>query len=290
VLSLLVLLLAIGGGLWWYYHPKVTRTDGIVYGQRHGQNLTFDIVRPARSNGLGILLIVSGGWRSSGPGSFRPFMGASLLRHGYTIFAISHVSQPKATVTEIAEDVSRAVRFIRHRAGEYAIDAKRMGVTGGSAGGHLSLLLATRGATGASNAVEALDRESSAIQAVAVFYPVTDLLNLGASTENPGDGGPPRSFVSAFGPESTNLSVWRVTGHELSPIYYVTSNLPPTLIIHGGADTLVPPDQSIRFQEQAHQLGRTVDVLVRPGKKHGWLSMLWDVHLFADWFDRYLKP
>jgi acetyl esterase/lipase len=119
---------------------------------------------------------------------------------------------------------------------------------------------------------------------------VTDLLNLGASTENLGDGGPPKSFVKAFGAQSTNLNVWKVVGRELSPIYYISSNLPPVLIIHGGADTLVPPDQSARFQCQARKAGRNVELIIRPGKQHGWLTMLWDVHLFADWFDRYLQP
>ncbi len=121
-----------------------------------------------------------------------------------------------------------------------------------------------------------------------MFYPVTDLLNLGASTENPGDGGPPKSFVKAFGPQSTNLPVWKVVGHEMSPIYYVSSNLPPILILHGGADTLVPPDQSERFQAQAHALGRNVELTIRPGRKHGWPTMIFDLCLMADWFDRHL--
>jgi acetyl esterase/lipase len=289
VLALGLILACGSGGAWRYFHPKVTRTDGIIYGQRHGQDLTFDIIRPARRNGLGILIMLSGGWRSSGPGSFQPFMGAALLRHGYTLFAVSHLSQPRATVTEIAEDVNYAVRFIRYHAHEYGIDPKRLGVTGGSAGGHLSLLLAARGGPGPKTAADPVQRESSAVQAAAVFYPVTDLLNLEGSTEDPGNGGPPKSFVRAFGSQSTNLAIWRVMGRELSPIYYISSNLPPVLIIHGGADTLVPPGQSQRFQTRARQMGRRVELIIRRGKKHGWLTMLWDVRLFADWFDRYLQ-
>src|SRR5207247_2041552 len=117
---------------WWYFHPSVSRTAGIVYTERHGHKLTFDIVRPARPNGLGVLLMVSGGWHS-GPNAFRPFMAAPLVRHGYTVFAVSHLSQPKATVMEIVEDVNRAARFIRSHAREYGIDPNRVGATGGSA-------------------------------------------------------------------------------------------------------------------------------------------------------------
>ena len=115
------------------------------------------------------------------------------------------------------------------------------------------------------------------------------MLNLGDSTENLGDGGPPKSFVKAFGPQSTNLAVWKVIGREMSPIYYVSSNLPPSLIYHGDADTLVPLDQSERFQAEARKQGRIVEIVVHHGGKHGWLSMVWDLRRFADWFDHYLR-
>ncbi len=286
VLLIAVLLVA---SVWIYFHPGYERTSGVVYGQRQGKDLTLDVVRPTRPNGLGVALMVSGGWKSSA-GSLRPWMVAPLLRRGYTVFAVYHISQPQATVMEINDDVNRAVRFIRHHAGQYGVDPKRLGVTGGSAGGHLSLMLATRGAPGTNGTTDPVDAESSAVQAVAIFYPVTDLLNLGESTENLGDGGPPKSFVKGFGPNSTNLAVWKVIGREMSPIYYVSSNLPPTLIYHGDADTLVPLDQSERFQAEARKLGGTVELVVRRGGQHGWLSMVWDTRQFAIWFDRYLRP
>ena len=88
---------------------------------------------------------------------------------------------------------------------------------------------------------------------------------------------------------STNLTIWKGIGHDLSPIYHVTSNLPPVLIYHGDADTLVPLDQSERFQAKAREFGRTVELVVHPGGEHGWLAMLWDVREFGKWFDRYLR-
>jgi len=278
----------VAGGLWLYFHPTFRWAPGIVYGQRHGRSLTLDVVSPEKSNGLGVVLMVSGGWKS-GTNSFRSWMVAPLLRRGYTVFPVYHVSQPTSTVMEIYDDVSKAVRLVRHRAKEFGVDPDRLGVTGGSAGGHLSLMLATRGGPGPADAKDPVDRESSAVQAVAIFYPVTDLLNLGESTENLGDGGPPKSFVKAFGPQSTNLAVWKVIGRELSPIYHIHSNSPPTLIYHGDADTLVTLDQSQRYQARAREFGRVVELVVHPGGGHGWLSMLWDIHAFADWFDRYLK-
>ena len=202
--------------VWLYFHPRLQVISAVVYGHRQGRDLTLDVLRPAKPNGIGILLMVSGGWKSQA-GSFRPWIAAPLLRRGYTIFAVYHVPQPEATVMEITDDVNRAVRFVRHNAREYGVDPQRLGVTGGSAGGHLSLMVATRGGPGPADAIDPVDRESSAVQAVAIFYPVTDLLNLGNSTENLHDGGPPKSFVKAFGPQSTNLAVWKVIGHEMSP-------------------------------------------------------------------------
>ncbi|MBN8246528.1 MAG: alpha/beta hydrolase fold domain-containing protein, partial [Verrucomicrobia bacterium] len=168
--GLVVLAGLIAGGLWWYFHPSFTRSGPIVYGQRHGHDLTLEVVRPRRPNGLAVILMVSGSWKS-GTNSFRPWMTAPLLRRGYTVIPICHLSQPKATVMEIVEDVGRRVRFVRHHAREHGVDPDRLGVTGGSAGGHLSLMMATRGGPGRDTAVDPVDRESNAVQAVAIFYP-----------------------------------------------------------------------------------------------------------------------
>lgn len=288
IVSLVGLAALLVGTGWWYLNPSVDRTDGVVYAQRNGTNLTLDVLRPSHPNGRGVALMVSGGWKSKRAGETPVWLMAPLLRRGYTIFAVCHVSQPKSTVMEIIEDMHRGIRFVRHHAKEYGVDPNRLGVTGGSAGGHLSLMLATRGGPGAADATDPVDRESSAVQAVAIFYPVTDLLNLGTSTENPGDGGPPKSFVRAFGPDSTNMPVWKMIGHASSPIYHITTNLPPTLIYHGDADTLTPLRQSESFRDQAATAGREVRIVVHPGGQHGWLTMPWDILHFADWFDRHL--
>ncbi len=288
VAALILVALLCVGGVWLYFHPRLEVTRGVVYGHRQGQDVTLDVLRPARPNGIGIVVMASGGWKSQA-GSFRHWMAAALLRRGYTVFAVYHIPQPEATIMEITEEVYRAVRFIRHNAVHYGVDPQRLGVTGGSSGGHLSLMIATRGGPGDANAADPIDRESSAVQAVAIFYPPTDLLNLGNSTENLHDGGPPKSFVHAFGPTVTNLDAWKIIGHEMSPIYYINSNLPPTLIYHGDADTLVTLDQSQRFQAEALKQGRTVVLVIHHGGKHGWLSMIWDIRQFANWFDRYLR-
>ena len=288
VLALILLALLLSGVGWWYFHPDFSLTPGIVYTRRNGKDLTLDVVKPAHPSGSCILVMVSGRWKSD-PKKFQPWMASSFLRHGHTLVAVSHLSQPEASVQEIVEDVQYAARFVRHHAKEHGIDPNRIGVLGGSSGGHLSLMLATRGGPGDPKALDPVNRESSVVQAATVFYPVTDLINLGLSTENLGDGGPPKSFRNAFGPKGADLSTWKVIGHDLSPIFHVTQALPPIFIAHGDADTLVPLDQSTRFRQKAVQLGREVLLIVRPGEKHGWPTMLWDAHLFADWMTEKLR-
>jgi acetyl esterase/lipase len=284
-----VLLLVLGVGLaWWYFTPAYTDARGIVFTQRHGHDLTLSVIRPANPSGAGVLMMVSGSWKSD-PHKFQPWMAASFLRQGMTVIAITHLSQPQATIMEIVEDVHRAARFVRHHAKDYGIDPKRIGVIGGSSGGHLSLMLATRGCPGDPAAPDPIDREDSSVQAVAVFYPVTDLLNLGSSTQNLHDGGPPKSFRNSFGPDAANLEKWKVIGRDVSPIFHISEELPPVFIVHGSADTLVPLDQSQRFQKRASDLGEDVELLIRPGKKHGWPTMFWDAHLFAGWLSAQLS-
>ncbi|AHF92879.1 esterase [Opitutaceae bacterium TAV5] len=260
----------------------------MVYGKRQDRPLLMDVIQPERPNGAGVIVMVSGSWKSR-TGPFDPWLAAPLLRRGYTLFAVHHISQPEVTIMDIVADVNRAVRFVRYHAGDYGVNPEKIGVTGGSSGGHLSLMLATRGGEGAADAADPVERQSSAVQAVAVFFPVTDLLNLGNSTQNLHDDGPPKSYVRGFGLASRDPGPWRPVGREMSPIYHIPAAMPPTLIIHGTADTLVPLDQSVRFREEARRHGTEVELIERPGKNHGWIGMITDIRLFADWFDRTLR-
>jgi len=286
------LLLLIAVAFWWYwFRAPFEQLPRIHYGSRDGKPLVLDVFRPPRQNGAGVLLMVSGGWKS-GSGSIRPELFAPFIRRGYTVFAVQHISQPDCTISGIVEDVTQSVRYVRHHAQKFGIDGTRLGVIGGSSGGHLSLMLGTTGSAGDPASADPVQRESAAVQCVACFYPPTDLLNLGSSTENPGDGGPPKSFVAGFGPRAKPHASWRILGRELSPIYHIKASMPPTFIVHGDSDTLVPLDQSQRFTEAARQAGATVKLEVRQGQGHGWPSMIFDIVRFADWFDQHLisKP
>jgi len=277
----------------WPAWPQETkefkRTEDVVYGRKFGTALTMDIFQPSKPNGLGIIFVVSGGWFSSHemimPGDYKP-----MLDRGYKVFAVVHGSQPRFTIPEITQDMQRAVRFIRHHAVEYGIDPNRLGVTGGSAGGHLSLTLGTHGAKGPADAKDPVDRESSAVQCVACFFPPTDFINYGAPGVDGVGTGILKDFKPAFGPRADTPEGRQKLGREISPIYFVGSNMPPTLIIHGNADPLVPFQQSETFVKRSREAGATAELIVREGKGHGWPNWQTDVNLCADWFDKQLRP
>jgi len=275
----------------------VKRTSDVVYGRKAGMALTLDVFQPGQKNGAGVIFLVSGGWASSHDDTSMVHVDvdnyAPYLRRGYTVFAVVHGSMPRFNVPDIILDVQRAVRFIRHNAAEFGVDPNRLGVLGSSSGGHLALMIATQGGPAAVATSDPVDRESSAVQAVACFFPPTDFLNWGAPGVDGVGRGPLSPLFAAFGSLSDTDLGRQIVGKMISPIYYVTSSLPPTLIIHGDADVVVPLQQSQSFAAKAKEVGAPmVKIIVRKGKGHGW-GDFWkskeDVDEFADWFDHYLN-
>ena len=275
----------------------VRRTEDVIYGRKSGMALTMDVFQPAKPNGCGLVFLVNGGWLSS---KATPLMVTVRLEdyrvfldRGYTMFAVVTSSQPKFTIPEEIEDVLRAVRFVRRNAALYDVRPERLGVLGSSSGGHLTLSIATRGGPGKSDSTDPVDRESSAVQAVACFFPPTDFSNYGSPGVSGVGMGPLAPLQVAFGPLALTPEGREQLGREISPINSVTDKLPPTLIIHGDRDDVVPLQQSESFVEKARSVGAVhVDLIVRAGKGHGW-GDFWksteDIIAFADWFDRHLK-
>jgi acetyl esterase/lipase len=271
--------------------PKASfkRTEDIVYGRKFGTALTLDVFQPIQTNGYGLLLMVSGGFYSSHE-AINVKLFQEFLNRGYTVFAVVHGSQPRFVIPEIVEDIHRAVRFVRHHASRVGVKSDKLGIMGASAGGHLSLSMATQGGPGKTDAKDPVDRESSAVQAVACFFPPTDLLNYGKPGEDAVGVGILAGFKSAFGPRSDTAESRQVYGKEISPIYFVSSNLPPILIIHGDADKLVPIQQASSFLDKAREVSKApMKLIVREGKEHGWPGIEADMVIFADWFDEHLR-
>jgi acetyl esterase/lipase len=274
----------------------VKRTPDVIYGRKAGMALTLDVFEPSKKNGAAVIYIVSGAWLSShddntmvhvSPEVYNPF-----LARGYTVFAVVHGSQPYFAIPDAILDIHRAVRFVRFNAEKYGVDSNRFGILGSSSGGELALMIATQGGVGPAESTDAIDRESSAVQAVGCFFPPTDFLNWGSPGADAVGRGPMSSLVSAFGTLASTEAGRRALGQEISPIYFVTPKLPPVIIVHGDADLVVPLQQSESFAVRAKQVGAPeVKILVRKGKGHGWPDY-WnskeDVDAFVDWFDQHI--
>jgi acetyl esterase/lipase len=279
--------------------PEFKREEDVIYGRKYGVALTMDVFTPEKQNGAAVALVVSGGWFSARE-SIKPEHLSELLKRDYTVFAVVHGSQPKFTIPEILSDIHRAIRFIRHNAADYGIDSERLGVMGGSAGGHLSLMQGTAGTAGEPNAPDPVDRESSRVQAVACFFPPTDFLNYGKPGEVALGRGILKDFPAPFDFHEFNAAARRFVpitdeakileiGRQISPIEHVTSDDPPTLIIHGADDELVPLQQAEIFIEKLKAAGVKAKLVVKPGVGHGWPNLDDDLAQFADWFDDHLR-
>ena len=298
MVALLVLLLVTASAL--AQAPAFTRQEDVIYGRKFGTALTMDVFTPKENaNGAAVVWVISGGWFSSHDNIGPPFV-AEFIKRGYTVFAVVHGSQPKYTIPEILQDMNRAMRFIRTHAGDYHIDSDRVGITGGSAGGHLSLMQGTAGDAGKADARDPVDRASSRVQAVACFFPPTDFLNYGPSGLSAITSDTLKPFRPPFDFHELDKNAnrfERITDEakikeilkQISPIYHISADTPPTLIIHGDADKLVPLSQSQSFIDKLKAAGVPCELVIKPGLGHGWITMVEDTKTLADWFDKYLK-
>ncbi len=288
--KILALLCLLSLALTTFAADNFTRTEDVIYGRKFGTALTLDVFQPKTPNGYAIIHVVSGGWYSGHEviqgclAFYQPF-----LAKGYTVFAVVHGSQPKFTISEIVPDMNRSVRFIRHNAKKYGINPDHIGVTGGSAGGHLSLVLGTMGGFGNAKAPDPIDRESSEVQCVACFFPPTDFLNYGKAGEDVLGQGVLAPFKAAFGEIPADTEARQKYGREISPFYHISSNTPPTLILHGDKDTLVPMQQAEIFLNKAKEFGVPTKLIVKPEAGHGWADWQNDAGQFVEWFDTYLR-
>lgn len=262
---------------------EIDITEDVVYGHKDGLALSMDVYRPQKPNGAAVLFMVSGGWyskwappRSSLP-LFTPF-----LAKGYTMFAVRHGSSPKYSIPNAVADVRRAVRFLRQNEKRFDIDADRMGVMGMSAGGHLSLMLGTTGDDGDADADDRLDRVSSRVAAVVALVPPTDLRV--AVWDAPESLPAYRNFPA--------LNLPMKPAEQNSPLFHVTSDDAPSLVIMGEKDGLVPPkhgewiDAAFEEQDVQHKLV----IVPKAGHDLGGVQNLGKVMNHATgWFGKHLK-
>jgi acetyl esterase/lipase len=243
----LVLILTVCAAAQVMAQAQVETIPDVVYGHKDGLAMTFDVIKPkANANGAAVIFMVSGGWVSD---------------KGFTVIAVRHGSSPKYLIPEIVSDVRRAVRFIRHNAKQWGVDPDRLGVFGGSAGGHLALVLGTASDNGDPNAKEDFMKESDRVASVVAYFPPVDLRPLARGLNPQPTGGSLDRFPA--------LNFEKEKAADYSPIVHVSPDDPPTLLIHGDKDNLVPVNNSKVIHEAFQKNNVKTQLIIIEGAEHG---------------------
>ena len=228
-------------------------------------NLLLDVYEPVGLTGKlpAVLVIHGGGWFGGDKAdAYNTEVSRSLAADGIVVFSVNYRLVPKARYPAQLDDVQRAVRWVRAHSDEYGIDAKRMGATGDSAGGHLASLLGTRDTR--DNSDEKLSTFSSKVKCVVDLYGPSDFMADKSTSKLP-------SFASSlvtnfFGIKREDaLELYR----EGSPISHVDKSSAAFLIMHGDKDPLVPADQSSRLADALKRAGVEVKMIVMLNDGHG---------------------
>lgn len=257
-------------------------TADVVYGRKAGMALTYDVIRPRENrNRAAVIFIMSRSWVSpwappgafvgqSGPEGFKEFPQLAAKKHfrqlverGYVLFIVRHGSVPHFPIPDAVADVRLAVRHIRFHAGRYGIDDRRIGAYGGSAGGHLALMLGVASDGGRQDSLDEIERTGDCVAAVVAYFPVADF----------------RGWDVDFDPELAD---------DVSPIVHVTPDDPPTLLICGSQDDLL--DQSQRMYDALQKNKVASRLMIIEGAGHGFTGEPDDRASAAllEWFDQYL--
>jgi acetyl esterase/lipase len=234
-----------------------TRTRDVIYLKAGGTAFTMDVFTPAKPNKAAVVFVVSGGWISdhSMLNSFAPDIERVFADGGFTVFEVVHGAQPRFKVAEIVEQLRTAIRFVHAHAAEYGIDANRVGVSGISTGGHLALMIA--------------GSPDSPVNAVAAIAPPTDLANWGKPAFLLIDDPQMEMFIPALGIDAKGpRNDIDALIKRLSPITYVNPKYPPTLIVHGDDDKVVPLQQAQAIDQALTKSGVSHKLEVVPGGGH----------------------
>jgi acetyl esterase/lipase len=230
--------------------------------------------------------IHGGGWTSGDKGSGAGSVDIQeLLGRGFIVASLDYRLAPQYKWPSQITDVKCAIRHLRANAATYKLDPNRIGVWGGSAGGHLVAMLGTTDASARFDVGEYGD-QSSRVQAVVDLFGPADL---------PALLGGPGLVVgqSVFGATSRDDPILV----KASPITYISPDDPPFLILQGDKDTTVPLEQSQILYDQLKAGGVNATLVIVKNAGHSFTPVGGAISpsraeltkMIADFFDKYLK-
>lgn len=209
-------------------------TDRAVFGITRPRMAVF---RPDRPNGAAVLLTPGGGYRWVVVDKEGYEMARWLTARGFTAFVLFYrlpgegwAAGPDAPLA----DAQRAMRLIRHRAGDFALDPERVAAMGFSAGGHVCASLSTRFAAKVYQPVDTADRLSAKPHSAAPIYPV---VSMDPAIAHPGS----RELLLGKSPAAELEALY-------SPDQQVPADAPPHFLLHAEDDDVVPVENTLRLR------------------------------------------
>lgn len=219
---------------------KVSIEEGVVFGTGGGRDLHCDVFLPPEpgTKRTAVLLVHGGAWMHGDRTQLRGY-GILLARYGLVCVASEYRLSGEAHWPAQIDDVQTALAWLRANAERLGVDTGRIVVSGNSAGAHLALMLAGR---------------DDGLAAVVAIYPPTEL-RVGRHLDDP--------IRLLLGPDHTPE-----LEREASPIRYVHPGYPPTMLVHGNADEIVPVDASFAMYHELVKAGAPVELHVFDGEPH----------------------
>ncbi|HYO50375.1 MAG TPA: alpha/beta hydrolase [Chloroflexia bacterium] len=234
--------------------PSVSTTT-LTYATREGQSLQLDLYRRQGTEDAPAPLVVvvhGGSWEGGNRADFPP-LSNYLAARGYVVASIDYRLAPQHPFPAARDDLLDAIAYLRENAASLGIDPGRIVMLGRSAGAQLALLVA-------------YTANDPAIRGVVSFYGPTDFPYLYTHPTNPAVLDSDRIIKQYLG---GGLEQAPATYDAASPVSFVGTDTPPTLLIHGGRDELVWPIHSQLLAERLEAAKRPYVLLDLPWATHG---------------------
>lgn len=256
LLSLLLLVMLSSAGC----HAQPAIQTDVVYGTAGGEDLKMDVYTcPTPGPHPAVLLIHGGGW-SQGDKSSDRAGGTALAQRGVVCFSLNYRLAPKYPWPAQILDCARAARFVRANAAKYDVDPTRLAAWGGSAGGHLSLMLGVIKPDDYQSEDDPNRALSAKVTCVVDYFGPTDLRGVSVS---PQASGIVSRFIGAAPADAPEKYA------DASPITHATKDACPVLFVHGDKDLLVPLRQSEIMKAALDELKVENELIVVKNGAHG---------------------
>ena len=206
----------------------------------------------------GVLVIHGGGWVGGTKERMVERYCLPYLEKGLVVANVEYRLAKAAPAPAAVTDVLNAAAWFRKNAKKYKVDRKRIVVTGGSAGGHLALMVAM-------TSKGARLGPTGRVAAVVNVYGITDLAD---QLHGPNM----RKYAVTWLPEQSGRMDLAL---RLSPMTYVRRDLPPILTIHGDADQTVPYEHGSNLTKALRDVGVDAQMISVPNGKHGFTKEQW---------------